>query len=75
MWESLCLCAKRSRNKKFTVIALKSNRDLAFLNELFESGDFKPLLDVAYNFTEYNVRQAFLRLSEATNTGKIVIYK
>ena len=63
----------RARNKKLTVIALKPNRDLAYFNEMFEAGDFKPVLDGVYNFTEYDVRQAFLRFGAAKHTGKMVI--
>lgn len=64
---------RRSTNKKLTVIQLKPNRDLAYFNELFEHGKFKPVLDEVYNFTQADVRNAFRRFGAATHIGKIVI--
>ncbi|MEX2498488.1 MAG: NAD(P)-dependent alcohol dehydrogenase, partial [Wenzhouxiangellaceae bacterium] len=63
----------RSTNKKLGVVLLKPNRDLAYFNELFEGGNFKPVLDAVYNFTESDVRKAFRRFGAAAHTGQIVI--
>ncbi len=63
----------RSTNKKLRLILLKPNRDLAYFNELFESGQFTPVLDEVYKFTESDVREAFRSFGAATHTGKIVI--
>jgi NADPH:quinone reductase-like Zn-dependent oxidoreductase len=63
----------RSTKKKFCVIQLKPNRDLDYFNELFEDGNFEPVLDEVYNFTQADVRRAFRRFGAATHTGKIVI--
>lgn len=62
-----------STNKKLGIKQLKPNRDLAYFNELFEDGNFKPVLDKVYNFAESDVRKAFRRFGAATHTGKIVI--
>lgn len=63
----------RPRNKKLSVIVLKPNRDLAYFNKLFEGGDFEPVLDGVYEFTESDVREAFRRFGAITHKGKIVI--
>jgi len=64
---------RRSTNKKLSVIQLKPNRDLTYFNELFEVGNFEPVLDELYDFTESDVRKAFRRFDAASHTGKIVI--
>lgn len=63
----------RSSKKKLSVIQLRPNRDLAYFNELFEGGKFKPVLDEVYNFTETDVRKAFHHFGAAAHIGKIVI--
>lgn len=63
----------RAAKKKLRVIQLKPNRDLAYFNELFAGGQFKPVLDGVYDFTESDVRKAFRRIGAASHTGKIVI--
>ncbi|MDP4528463.1 NAD(P)-dependent alcohol dehydrogenase [Alkalimonas delamerensis] len=64
---------QRERDKKLRVIGLQANGDLAYFNELFESGHFKPVLDKLYDFTESDVRQAFQRFGVAAHNGKIVV--
>jgi len=63
----------RSKDKKLRVVALKPNRDLAYFNELFEGGKFKPVLDEVYDYTESDVRKAFHRFGAAEHKGKIVV--
>jgi len=64
---------KRSRDKKLRVIALQANRDLAYFNELFEAGSFKPVIDTEFEFTTNGVRKAFHHFGAAAHKGKIVV--
>jgi len=57
--------------KKVSIVMLKPNRDLAYLNELFEAGKIKPVIDGYYPLED--VRNAFKLFSQAAHKGKIVI--
>ncbi len=61
------------RDKKLRVIALQANRDLAYFNEVFEAGKFKPVIDSEFEFTDSDVRNAFHHFGEAAHKGKIVV--
>ena len=63
----------RARDKKLRVISLQTNRDLAYFNELFESGQFEPVIDSEFAFTENDVRTAFHHFGAAAHKGKIVV--
>lgn len=63
----------RARDKKLRVIGLKANRDLAYFNELFEAGRFKPVIDTEFEFTGNDVRKAFHHFGAAAHKGKIVV--
>jgi NADPH:quinone reductase-like Zn-dependent oxidoreductase len=63
----------RARDKKLRVIALQSNRDLAYFDELFEAGKFKPVIDTVFEFTDHGVRNAFHLFEAAAHKGKIVV--
>lgn len=63
----------RARDKKLNVIALQANRDLPYFNELFETGEFKPVIDQIYSFTNKDVRKTFHHFGAAAHKGKIVI--
>lgn len=63
----------RARDKKLQVISLKANRDLAYFNELFEAGKFKPVIDSEFAFTDTDVRNAFHHFGAAAHKGKIVV--
>ncbi|MFI2809660.1 NAD(P)-dependent alcohol dehydrogenase [Microbulbifer sp. JSM ZJ756] len=63
----------RARDKKLRVIALEPNRDLAYFNELFEAGKFRPVIDTEFDFTDVDVRNAFHHFAEAAHKGKIVV--
>jgi len=59
-------------NKKhIRLVALKTNKDLAYLNELFEAGKLKPVIDGPYKLDDF--RHAFERYNKAEHKGKIVI--
>ena len=62
---------KMARNKKIGIVALKTNKDLLYMNELFESGKVKPVLDGHYKLEE--VPAAMKYYSTAEHKGKIVI--
>ena len=57
--------------KKVSIVALKPNKDLAYMNELFEGGKIKPVIDRHFNLEE--VPDAFRLFSKANHKGKIVI--
>jgi len=57
--------------KKIRIVALKQNKDLAYINELFESGRLKPVIDGPYKLEE--VAEAFRLFGKGDHKGKIVI--
>jgi len=57
--------------KKIRILALKPNKDLAYMNELFEAGKLKPVIDGPYKLDE--VPKAFKLFGEAVHKGKVVI--
>lgn len=63
----------RSRDKKLRVIGLHTNRDLAYFNELFAAGNFRPVIDSVFEFTDDDVRNAFHRFGISAHKGKIVV--
>jgi NADPH:quinone reductase-like Zn-dependent oxidoreductase len=63
----------RARDKKLRVIVLQANRDLAYFNEVFEAGKFKPVIDSEFEFTDLDVRKAFHHFGAAAHKGKIVV--
>lgn len=63
----------RARDKNLRVVGLQANRDLAYFNELFEDGRFKPVIDTEFAFTDTDVRNAFHHFAAASHKGKIVV--
>ncbi len=57
--------------KKLTLIMHKPNKDLNILNELFESGKLKPVIDRCFPLSE--TAEAFQYFGEGHFKGKIVI--
>jgi len=57
--------------KKVRILALKPNKDLAYVNELFEAGKLKPVIDGPFKLEE--VPNAFKLFVEAVHKGKVVI--
>jgi NADPH:quinone reductase-like Zn-dependent oxidoreductase len=57
--------------KKISFVALKSNKDLTYINELFETGKVKPVIDESYGIDE--VPKALRLFAEGNHKGKIVI--
>jgi len=57
--------------KKVGIVALKPNKDLAYMNELFEAGTVKPVIDGPYSLDE--VPNTFRLFGEGAHKGKVVI--
>ena len=57
--------------KKICIVALKPNKDLDYMNELFEGGKIKPVIDRPYRLDE--VPDALRLFGEGVHKGKIVI--
>ena len=60
-----------TRKKHIRIVALKPNKDLVYMNELFESGKVKPVIDGPYKLDE--VPEAFRIFGKGDHKGKIVI--
>ena len=59
-------------NKKhIRIVALKTNKDLVYMNELFEAGKVKPVIDGPYKLDKF--QEAFRIFDKAEHKGKIVI--
>lgn len=57
--------------KKIRIVALKPNKDLAYMNELFEAGRVKPVIDGPYKLSE--IPETIRYFGEGNHKGKIVI--
>ena len=58
-------------NKKVKIVALKPNKDLLYMNELYQAGKVKPVIDGPYPLQD--VPRAFEYFEKANHKGKIVI--
>ena len=59
------------QKKNIRVVGLKQNKDLAYMNELFEAGKVKPVIDGLYKLRE--VPEAIRHFGEGNHKGKVVI--
>lgn len=57
--------------KYIRIVGLKQNKDLAYMNELFEAGKVKPVIDGPYKLSE--VPEAIQYFGEGNHKGKVVI--
>ena len=57
--------------KHIRLVALKPNKDLLYMNELFEAGKIKPVIDGPYRLDE--VSKAFRIFGKGEHKGKVVI--
>ena len=57
--------------KKVGIVVLKPNKDLAYMNELFEAGKVKPVIDGYYTLED--IPDAFRLFARGDHKGKIVI--
>ncbi|HEX6225472.1 MAG TPA: NAD(P)-dependent alcohol dehydrogenase [Chryseolinea sp.] len=56
--------------KKVVIVALKANKDLAYMRQLFESGKVKPVIDGPYRLED--ARKAFDSFKKGLHKGKVV---
>jgi NADPH:quinone reductase-like Zn-dependent oxidoreductase len=61
----------RTRNKHIRIVMLKPNKDLGFMNKLWESGKLQPVIDGPLEFGE--VKKAFEIFGRGDQKGKLVI--
>jgi NADPH:quinone reductase-like Zn-dependent oxidoreductase len=61
----------RLSNKHVRVVALKPNKDLAYMNELFEAGKLAPVIDRLYKLAD--VPEAFRLFGTGKHKGKIIV--
>ncbi|MEJ7692362.1 NAD(P)-dependent alcohol dehydrogenase [Daejeonella sp.] len=57
--------------KQILIVALKANKDLAYMKELFEAGKIKPVIDGPYSLEE--VPRLFRLFGEGLHKGKVVV--
>jgi len=57
--------------KHIRIVALKANKDLRYMNKLFEEGKIKPVIDGPYRLDE--VPEAFRLFAKGEHKGKVVI--
>ncbi len=57
--------------KKVRLVILKPNKDLAYMNELYEAGKVKPVIDGPYRLSE--VPEAMRHFGQGNHKGKVVI--
>jgi len=57
--------------KHIRIVALKANKDLGYMNKLFEEGKVKPVIDGPYKLDE--VPEAFRLFAKGEHKGKVVI--
>ncbi len=61
----------RVRQKGMHIVALKPNKDLAFVNQLFEEGKIKPFIDGPYTLED--VPRVLQYFGDGKHQGKVVI--
>jgi len=61
----------RFSDKRVRLVGLKPNKDLAYMNQLFEEGALLPVVDHVYTLAD--VPDALRRFGTGAHTGKIVI--
>lgn len=61
----------RLYHTRVRVVALTPNKDLAYMNELFEAGHLQPVIDGPYPLSE--LPEAFRHFGTGNHQGKIVI--
>jgi NADPH:quinone reductase-like Zn-dependent oxidoreductase len=57
--------------KKIRIVGLKQNKDLDYMNDLFEAGKVRPVIDGPYKLDE--VPKALRHFGEGAHKGKVVI--
>ena len=62
---------RMTRKKYIRIVALKQNKDLVYINELFEAGKVRPVIDGPYRLDQ--VPEAFRIFTKGEHKGKMVI--
>ena len=57
--------------KHLRIVGLKTNKDLVYINGLFEAGKIKPVIDGPFKLSEF--REAFTLFGKGAHKGKVVI--
>ena len=57
--------------KRIRMVLLKPNKDLAYMNELFEAGKLKPVIDGPYKLSQ--LPEAMRHFGRGNHKGKVVI--
>jgi NADPH:quinone reductase-like Zn-dependent oxidoreductase len=61
----------RLSKKQVRLVGLKPNKDLAYINTLFEAGKLRPVIDRLYKLED--LAHAFRRFGSGDYKGKIII--
>lgn len=61
--------ARRERHVR--IVGLKPNKDLGYVNELFEAGKLRPVIEGPYTLAD--LREAFRLFATGDHKGKIVV--
>ena len=61
----------RISKKHLAIVTLKPNKDLAYMNELFEAGKLKAVIEGPYKLNEF--AEAFRIFGKGEHKGKVVI--
>lgn len=59
------------RKKHMRIVALKANKDLAYMNAQFEAGKITPVIDVCYRLSE--AAEAFRYFGAGRHKGKVIV--
>jgi NADPH:quinone reductase-like Zn-dependent oxidoreductase len=62
---------RKTSKKNIRVVVLKPNKDLKYVNEIYEAGKLKPVIDGPYKLDQ--VQDAFRLFEKGKHKGKIVI--
>ncbi len=65
------LFARKVRRKNVFMVGLQANKDIAYINQLYEEGKIKPIIDGPYPFEE--TPQAIQHFGEGRHAGKVII--
>jgi NADPH:quinone reductase-like Zn-dependent oxidoreductase len=61
----------RLQHKHMRVVGLKANKDLAYMNDLFEAGKLRPVLEGPYRLAD--LPEAFRLFATGDHKGKIIV--
>ena len=64
-------CISFFSKKRLDILALKPNKDLDYISDLFEAGKMRPIIDGPFNFSE--LPEAIQYFGEGKHSGKLVI--